>query len=109
MTARSFALAVATAAMIYALPGLADPYRLVIKDHRFDPTELTLPAGQKIKLVVENQDATPEEFESHDLDREKVIPGHSKGIVLVGPLKPGRYKFVGEFNEDTAQGVLVVK
>jgi hypothetical protein len=84
-------------------------YRLVIKGHRFQPAELTVPSGQKIKLIVDNQDSTPEEFESYSLNREKVVPGKSKIVVLVGPLKPGRYEFFGEFNMDTAQGVLIAK
>ena len=52
-----------------------------------------MPAGQRIKLVVHNQDATPEEFESHSLNREKVIPGGAKATIYIGPLKPGRYTF----------------
>jgi hypothetical protein len=89
----------------------ADPveFKLVIKDHRFRPAELKVPAGQKIRLVVENQDPTPEEFESYTLNREKIVPGKSKITVMVGPLKPGRYEFFGEFNMDTAQGVLVAQ
>lgn len=82
---------------------------LVIKNHRFEPTELKVPANQRIKLTVHNQDATPEEFESHALNREKVIPGNSKAVIFIGPLKPGRYAFVGEFNEATAQGVVVAE
>lgn len=84
-------------------------YRLVIKDHRFEPAELQLPAGKKVRLIVENQDASPEEFESHPLNREKVIAGKSTASIYVGPLEPGRYPFFGEFNEATAQGVIVVK
>lgn len=82
---------------------------LVIKDHKFSPEEITVPAGQKIKLVVHNQDSTPEEFESGDLKREKVIPGGAKATIFIGPLKPGRYKFVGEFHEATAKGVVIAK
>ena len=82
---------------------------LVIKNHRFEPAELKVPANQRIKLTVHNQDATPEEFESHALNREKVIPGNSKAVIFIGPLKPGRYAFVGEFNEATAQGVVVAE
>ena len=48
-------------------------FALAIKDHRFVPEEIRIPANQKVKLVVHNQDATPEEFESHELNREKVI------------------------------------
>jgi plastocyanin len=82
---------------------------LVIQDHRFEPAEVVIPAGKKVKLVVENRDATPEEFESHELNREKVIAGKSSATIWIGPLKPGRYPFVGEFNEKTAQGVIVAK
>lgn len=84
-------------------------FSLVIKNHRFQPAELTVPAGQKVKLMVENQDATPEEFESHALNREKVIPGRSKATIWIGPLKPGTYEFVGEYNEATARGKIIVK
>jgi hypothetical protein len=82
---------------------------IVIKDHRFTPAEITIPAGQKVKLLIDNQDPTPEEFESQSLHREKIIPGNSKGIVFVGPLEPGRYKFIGEFNVKTANGILIAK
>jgi hypothetical protein len=91
-----------------ALAADAD-YTLVIKEHRFQPAEITIPAGKKIKLLIENKDATPEEFESHPLNREKVIAGNSTATIYIGPLKPGRYPFFGEFNEATAQGVILVK
>lgn len=82
---------------------------LAIKNHRFEPSELKIPANQRVKLVVHNQDSTPEEFESHSLNREKVIPGGAKVTIFIGPLKPGRYTFVGEYNEATAKGVVVVE
>lgn len=82
---------------------------LTIKDHKFEPAELVVPAGQKIKIKVVNADPTPEEFESQELNREKVIPGNSSGFVFVGPLDPGTYPFFGEFNPKTAQGKLVAK
>ena len=89
----------------------ADPLevKLIIKNHRFQPTELKVPAGQKIKLLVENQDPTPEEFESYSLNREKIIPGKGKITVLIGPLKPGKYEFFGEFNMATATGFIVAQ
>jgi plastocyanin len=104
---------------MFALPALllvcgvalaADPeVKLVIQDHRFEPAELTVPAGKKVKLAIENRDATPEEFESKSLKREKVIAGKSTATISIGPLAPGRYTFVGEFHEATAQGVIVAK
>lgn len=89
----------------------ADPseYRLIIKNHRFEPTSLTVTAGQKFKLVIENQDPTPEEFESHSLNREKIVPAHGRITLYLGPLDSGSYPFFGEFNPATATGNLVAR
>lgn len=96
--------------MSFISPALAqENYTLVIKDHRFIPDTLEIPAGQKIKLIVDNQDPTPEEFESYELNREKVIRGNAKGTIFIGPLTPGTYPFFGEFNPDQAKGKIVVK
>ena len=105
------AFTLATAAMLCATAAMAADggYALIIQDHRFQPAELVIPAGKKIKLSVENRDATPEEFESHDLNREKVIAGKSTATIFIGPLTPGRYRFFGEYNEKTAQGVIVAQ
>jgi Cupredoxin-like domain len=85
------------------------PYTLVIKDHRFQPVEIEIPAGQKIALIVKNDDPTPEEFESTELRREKVVPGGEQVTVYIGPLKPGRYEFFGDFNPKTARGHIIAK
>jgi hypothetical protein len=84
-------------------------YALVIRDHRFEPAEIRIPAGKKVKLLVDNQDATAEEFESHELNREKVVPGRSKLPLFIGPLAPGRYPFFGDFNQQTANGVIIAE
>jgi plastocyanin len=99
------------AAALLTAPARADTqeFHSVIKDHRFTPAELTIPAGQKVQLVVENQDPTPEEFESYDFNREKIVPGNGRIVVFVGPLKPGKYEFFGEFNASTARGWLIAK
>ncbi len=92
-----------------AKPVVKDVYVIQIKDHMFMPDTLVVPAGRKIKLRIENLDKTPEEFESYDLNREKVVAGGRKIFVFVGPLKPGTYKYFGEFNPKTAQGVIIAK
>lgn len=84
-------------------------FTLTIKDHHFMPSDLTVPAEQKVKLVIKNLDRTPEEFESHDLNREKIVPGGGEITLYIGPLKAGTYTFFGEFHEDTAQGRMMVK
>ncbi len=84
-------------------------YTLTIKDHRFTPAELKVPAGKKIRLIVKNEDATAEEFESHDLHREKIIAGGAEASFTLRPLDKGSYTFFGEFNPETAQGKLIAE
>jgi hypothetical protein len=86
-----------------------DEYVLTIKDHRFTPTELKVPANKRVQITVINDDPTAEEFESHEMKVEKVIPGKSKATVRIGPLKPGRYPFFGEFHEATAKGTVIAE
>ena len=99
--------------MLASLPGVAlaaDPeFTIQLREHRFTPSEIKVPAGTKVKLIIENQDPTPEEFDSFALNREKIVFANSKGIVFIGPLKPGRYEFIGEFNQESAKGVVVVE
>jgi len=81
---------------------------IVIKGHQFIPPQLTIPAGQKIQITVDNQDPTAEEFESFDLDREQVVEGNKKITVFIGPLKPGTYKYWADFHQDS-KGVIVAQ
>lgn len=94
---------------ISATASATEEFTIIIKDHKFNPETITVPADQKVKLIIDNQDKTPEEFESYELNREKIISGGKKGIVFIGPLKSGTYPFFGEFNMDTAKGQIVVK
>jgi hypothetical protein len=84
-------------------------FAIELREHRFTPSEVKVPAGVKVKLVIDNQDATAEEFDSFALNREKIVFANSKAIVFIGPLKPGRYEFIGEFNRQTANGVVVAE
>ena len=84
-------------------------FPLIIKNHRFEPVEFEVPANTKVKLLVKNEDATAEEFESSSLHREKVVPAGKEISIMIGPLKPGRYEFIGDFNRATAHGAIIVK
>jgi plastocyanin len=110
-TMRSLVVLTALAAFVALAPVPADAqsFTVTIKNHKFSPSELKVPAGKRITVTVVNDDPTPEEFESRELKIEKVIPGKSKGVVRFGPLTKGRYKFFGEYHEDTAQGAVVVE
>lgn len=98
------------AAIISTAPAAEEltQFRLEIRDHLFYPPEFDVPAGKKFRLLVVNNDPTPEEFESYELNREKVIMGGSSVTIFIGPLAPGHYPFFGEFNPKTAQGKIIV-
>lgn len=102
-------LALVTAMSFAPAAAQAQDYTLTIKDHKFTPTELKVPANKRVTITVINDDATAEEFESKPMKVEKVIPGKSKATVRIGPLKPGSYPFVGEFHEATAKGVVIAE
>jgi high-affinity iron transporter len=87
----------------------ADLPTLVFHNHRFEPDRIEVPAGSKFQLKVKNTDDTADEFESVDLNREKLVTPGQTITVFLGPLSPGEYKFFGDFHQDTAQGVLVAK
>ncbi len=99
-------------ALLLAATGAAaevPEYTLEIRDHLFFPSRLIIPRGQKVKLIVINRDATPEEFESYELNREKVVMGGRQSILFIGPLPPGEYPFFGEYHPKTALGAVVVE
>lgn len=84
-------------------------YQIEIFNHLFQPDHLKIPAKQKIRLRIINRDATAEEFESHSLNREKIVPGLAETVVIIGPLDPGEYDFFGEYHPQTAVGKIVVE
>jgi plastocyanin len=79
---------------------------LTLRDHRFSPASLTVPAGQKVTIELINQDPAVEEFDSTDLGVERDVTPHGRTRFAIGPLKPGSYSFMGELHADTAQGVV---
>ena len=107
----TFPYAALLLAFVAAMPSAraADEYVLTIQNHRFEPTEVTIPADTKIKLIVKNADPTAEEFESSELNREKVVAAESQITVFIGPLSAGRYEFFGDFHPDTARGDIAVQ
>jgi hypothetical protein len=87
----------------------AGDYVLTLKDHQFSPKELTIPTNQKVKLVVKNLDDSAAEFESSDLDREKIVAAHGEIPVFIGPLDAGTYGFFDDFHRDTTTGTIIAK
>ena len=81
---------------------------LELKDHLFFPAVIKIPPNEKVKLIIYNRDETPEEFDSFDLNREKVIFPNKKAVIFIGPLPEGEYHFFGEFNPNSAKGTILV-
>ncbi len=109
MRVRLYVLALAAA--LSAGPALAAPpegptFTLVLRDHRFSPAVFNAPIGQKLRIVLLNQDSATEEFDSHDLKVEEIVTPGSRISFTVGPLKRGIYHFMGEFHPQTAQGMI---
>lgn len=107
---RPVAAMVLLGSALLAPPAIAkDPLHInvVIKNHAFTPAEIHVPVGQRVILIVANEDATPEEFDSSALKVEKVIVGGTYATIWLRPLGPGRYPFMGEFHPGTAQGVVI--
>lgn len=97
------------ALLLLSAAARAEDYVITINGNRFVPQELMIPANTKVKITVKNLDATPAEFESYDLNREKIVAAHSEIIVFVGPLSPGSYAYFDDFHRDTTKAVITAK
>ena len=84
-------------------------FELSLKEHKFSPQELTIPADKRVKLTIKNLDSTPAEFESHNFEAEKVVPAGGEVSLYIGPLKAGTYLFFDDFHEDQTKGTLIAK
>ncbi len=82
---------------------------LLIRDGRFVPATLEVPANTKFRLLIKNEGPGAEEFESVELRKEKVLAPGASSFLIFQPLKPGTYKFFGDFHPDTAQGQMIAK
>jgi uncharacterized protein (DUF58 family) len=102
-------LHVLIALLLLAVPAAAQDFTITIRNHRFEPAELRVPANKRVSITVVNDDPTPEEFESRSMKVEKVIAGKSRVLIRIGPLSRGRYEFFGEYHEDTAKGTVIAE
>ena len=104
---RSILLSLLVAAGAATASASTDGVTLVLKDHRFTPSTVTVPAGRKVRILLINQDPSGEEFDSRDLDVEEDVTPNGRTSFEIGPLRPGRYSFMGEYHAQSAQGEVV--
>jgi heme/copper-type cytochrome/quinol oxidase subunit 2 len=108
-------VAAALTALLLTGPGFPAPagaeepatIEVTIRDHRFSPAEIHVPAGKPVILHITNADDTVEEFDSVALQVEKVIVAGHYATVRLRPLGPGRFPFMGEYHAETAKGVVI--
>ncbi len=84
-------------------------YKLSVKNAYFEPEVIEVPSKTRFKIVITNLGPGPEEFESKKLRKETVLAEGVTRSIVFAPLKPGRYRFFGEFHPETAEGYIVVK
>lgn len=102
----------AAAALATAAPSLAadmPTFNLLIRAGRFVPEVIEVPANTKFRLLIKNEGPGAEEFESIELRKEKVLAPGASSFLIFMPLKPGAYKFFGDFHPNTAQGRFIAK
>jgi len=109
----SFAAGTGLALLLAMEAALAEDAALrievTIRDHRFSPAEIRVPAGKQAVINLRNEDQTAEEFDSTALGIEKIVAGRRSATVKLRPLAAGRYPFMGEYHAETAQGVVIVE
>lgn len=107
-----YGLACVTAALMVAGPSFANDmptFNLIIRAGRFVPDVIEVPANTKFRLLIKNEGPGAEEFESIELRKEKVLAPGASSFLIFMPLKPGSYKFFGDFHPATAQGRFIAK
>jgi plastocyanin len=82
---------------------------LNIRNGRFDPQTIDVPAGKRVRLLIRNDGPGASEFESHELRKEKVLGPDASSFVIIAPLTPGTYPFFDDFHPDTGNGRIVAR
>ena len=82
--------------------------RLGVREQGFDPAEIEVAAGSRVRLEITNHTAAAIEFESFELNRERVIQPTQTAAVYVSGLQAGRYEFFDDFHQER-KGALVVR
>jgi hypothetical protein len=107
VTLLAFAL---TAAML--APAAAEDmptFKVEMSDGTISPMRLEVPANKPFKLELHNTGKTPSEFESTELNREKVLAPQSQSFIVFRRLSPGEYTFFDDFHPEAPKAMLVAK
>ena len=78
-------------------------------DGRFEPDELVVKAKTPFRLRVVNAAREAIEFESFELNRERVVLPGAEIVVYLPALDPGSYKFFDDFHHGAGEGTIIAK
>lgn len=109
---RVFLLVSSFLAAMAASPALATAedhtVTLTVTDGGFTPAELQAPVGARVRIEITNKSSGAIEFESFELNRERVIQVGQTVNVYVTGLDAGTYAFFDDFHQER-KGTLVVR
>ena len=74
----------------------------------FEPAVMNVSAGEPVRLTVVNGSDSAIEFESFELNRERVVPPGHTITVLLPKLDPGQYRFFDDFHHE-AEGTITAR
>jgi hypothetical protein len=84
-------------------------FQIEFRDGNVQPLRVEVPANRRFKIELRNSGATPAEFESNELHKEKVLAPDSTSVLVFRTLDPGEYPFFDDFHPDAPKAVLVAK
>ncbi len=62
-------------------------------DFRFAQEEIRVKAGEKVQLILANEDISPHSFDVDAWDVHVLMPGRKQGAATFTPSQPGTYSF----------------
>ncbi|WP_395609979.1 cupredoxin domain-containing protein [Pseudomonas sp. B22129] len=101
-----------TPALLLALTGAScaahadQVITLAVQNHTFSPSTFTVPAGERFRIQLTNNDDSVDEFESYDMKFEKIVVPGNTITVFAGPMHPGTYSFFDDYHPDQAKGTV---
>ena len=83
--------------------------QLKFQNGQFEPAAINVNAGAPVQLTVVNQSESAIEFESFELNRERVVPPGGSIVVRLPKLDPGQYHFFDDFHHEVTQGTITAQ
>ncbi|MBC4011697.1 cupredoxin domain-containing protein [Morganella morganii] len=110
---KSFVMALCLSVLsLISLPaGAAEKFtvELEMNNGELTPPVLKVPAKTPIRIKISNTGTEPVEFESTQLRKEKVLAPGASSVVVIAPLKPGKYTFFDDFHLSHPAGEIIAE